>query len=263
MRRIDSSHLSLGMSAVALFVALGGTAVAIGKIGTSQIKDGAVTNAKLHSRAVGPGKLADGGVITSKLANGAVTNGKLAANAVTTSKLADNAVNSAKVADGSLRAADIAPNTFLPAAGTASDSLRLGGLQANQYLQGRGSMVFRRVSLPAGSAPFTFLAFGFGEIQGTCAPGGIPKIRYQSEVSNVNLVDWVSNYGGTTSVSTTNGLSAGTSFEEPHSTVTPQSITWQASYNDGVLDHVATAWTTGQDIGTTSCIFIGQGLTTG
>jgi hypothetical protein len=52
-------------------------------------------------------------------------------------------------------------------------------------------------------------------------------------------------------------------YEEPHSTATPQSVTWQAAYSDGVLDHVATAWTTGQDIGTTSCIFIGQGVTTG
>ena len=64
-------------------------------------------------------------------------------------------------------------------------------------------------------------------------------------------------------MSTTNGLANGGFFEEPHSTTVPQSVTWQAAYSDGVLDHVATAWTTGQDIGTTSCIFIGQGVTTG
>jgi hypothetical protein len=124
-------------------------------------------------------------------------------------------------------------------------------------------MVFRRVSLAAGSPPFTFLSLGFGHIQGTCDAGGVPKIRYVSDVNSVNLVDWVSNFGGTTSLTTTNGLSSGGFFEEPHSTIVPQSVTWQAAYSDGVLDHVATAWTTGQDIGTTSCIFIGQGVTTG
>ncbi len=81
--------------------------------------------------------------------------------------------------------------------------------------------------------------------------------------ATVNLIDWVSNFGGTTSLSTTNGLTNGGFYEEPHSNTFPQSVTWQASYNDGVLDHVATAWTTGQDIGTTSCIFIGQAVTTG
>ncbi len=192
-----------------------------------------------------------------------MTSAKLAGNAVTSSKLANNAVTSAKVADGSLTASDIAPHTFLAANGTAADSGKLGGLPANQYLQGRGSMVFRRVSLPAGSAPFAFLSLGFGQIEGTCAAGGVPKIRYVSNVSSVNLIDWVSNFGGTTNVTTTNGLADGGFFEEPHANTTPQSITWQAAYNDGVLDHVATAWTTGQDIGTTSCIFIGQAATTG
>jgi hypothetical protein len=267
MRRINSSHLSLGMSAVALFVALGGTAVAIGQIGTSQIKNGAVTNAKLHDQAVGPAKLAPGAVTNSKLANNAVTGPKLANNAVTGSKLANNAVTSAKIADGSLTAADVAPNTFLSAGGVAANSLELGGVPAGQYLQGRGSMVFRRVSLPAGSAPFTFLFLGFGEIQGTCTAGGVPKIRYVSDVASVNLIDTVTNFGagtGTTEVNTTNGLTTTGFYEEPHNNTTPQSITWQASYTDASqVDHVATAWTSGQDIGLTSCIFIGQGLTTG
>jgi hypothetical protein len=283
MRRINSSHVSLAISAMALFVALGGTAVAVSRIGTSQIKNkavtgaklrngavtgkklanGAVTNPKLADGAVTTQKLADGAVATQQLGNAAVTTQKLANNAVTTQSLADNAVTSAKVANGSLTASDIAPNTFLAANGTAVDSTKLGGLPANQYVQGRGSLVFRRVQLPAGSAPFTFLSVGFGHIQGVCDAGGIPHIRYVSDVNSVNLIDWVSNFGGTTSVATTNGLGNGGAYEEPHSNLTPQSITWQAAYNDGLLDHVATAWTTGQDIGTTSCIFIGQGVTTG
>ena len=110
---------------------------------------------------------------------------------------------------------------------------------------------------------FAAAYLGFGHIQGTCAAGGVPKIRYVSDVNQVNLIDWVTNYGGATAVNTTNGLTNGGIYEEPHTNVTPQSVTWQSAYNDGVQDHVATAWTTGQDIGGSSCIFIGQGVTTG
>jgi hypothetical protein len=246
MLGINSSRTALALSATALFVSLGGTAFAVSQIGTRQIKNGAVT--------------------TKKLRNGAVTGSKLASNAVATSQLADNAVTSSKVKDGSLTAADVAANTFLAANGTAANSMQLGGLPAGQYVQGRGSQVFRRVQLAAGSAPFSFLSLGFGTIQGTCDAGGVPKIRFVSNVAAVNLIDWVTDYGtphATTDLTTTNGLTNGGFYEVPHTSVVPQEITWQAAYNDGVLDHVATAWTTGQDIGTTSCIFIGQGITTG
>jgi hypothetical protein len=246
MPRIDASRTALALSAGALFISLGGTALAVSQIGTNQIKNGAVT--------------------TKKLRNGAVTRSKLAGGAVGTSQLANNAVTSSKVRDGSLKASDIAANTFLASDGTAANSLQLGGLPAGQYMQGRGSQVFRRVQLAAGSAPFAFLSLGFGTIEGTCAPGGVPKIRFVSNTTTVNLIDWVTDFGaphGTTDVTTTNGLTNGAFFEVPHTTVVPQEVTWQAAYNDGVQDHVATAWTTGQDIGTTSCIFIGQAVTTG
>jgi hypothetical protein len=42
--------------------------------------------------------------------------------------------------------------------------------------------------------------------------------------------------------------------------LTPQSVTWQAAYNDGT-DQVATAWVSDQDEGG-SCVFIAQGTTT-
>ncbi len=103
-------------------------------------KDGAVTTSKLHKQAV----------TTGKLANNAVRSGNLANNAVTTSKLAPNAVTGAQVKDGSLTASDVAPYTFLAANGTASNSLQLGGVPANGFVQGAGSLSSGRVMVPVG-----------------------------------------------------------------------------------------------------------------
>ncbi len=67
--RGNSSRVSLALSATALFVALGGTAVAVtGQIGTKQIANGAVTNAKLHNSSVTATKLHNGAVTTTSCA---------------------------------------------------------------------------------------------------------------------------------------------------------------------------------------------------
>jgi hypothetical protein len=212
------------IATLALFVSLSGAAVAATMIGTNQIKDGAVTKAKIAS----------------------------------------NAVTSAKVKDGSLTSADIAPNTFLGATATANDSSELGGKPANAFVQGTGNMVANRIQINAGQTRI-LMSLGFGYVQGNCKAGGVPQLEYVSESPSVNLVDWLTNYGspsGTAEIHTANGVSQGGTYPQLNSSVTPQSVTWQAAYDDGSTVHTATAWTSGQDIGTTSCIFIGQGLTT-
>ena len=123
-------------------------------------------------------------------------------------------------------------------------------------------MFANRITVPAGQSQL-LLGLGFGDLIGKCAAGGIPQIEYQSNVTSVNLVDWVTDYGapkGTASIHT-HGLQKNGLYIESHSSVVPQSITWQAAYNNG-SPHVATAWTSGQDIGGNSCIFIGQALAT-
>lgn len=124
------------IATIALFVALGGAAVAAGlpkkSVGPQQLKPGAVTTKALHSKAVTSGKigpkavtagklgpnavlpgnlgnglistekLSDGAVIAAKIRNGSVTTNKLNNGAVTTAKLGDGAVNSGKLADGSV-----------------------------------------------------------------------------------------------------------------------------------------------------------------
>lgn len=122
------------IATIALFVALGGAAVAAGlprnSVGTNQLKRGAVSAAKLKRAAVTAGKIApravvagklganavlpgnlgngiistaklsDGSVIASKIKNGVVTTNKLNNGAVTTAKLGDKSVTLGKLADG-------------------------------------------------------------------------------------------------------------------------------------------------------------------
>jgi hypothetical protein len=124
------------LATMALFIALGGVAVAAGlpknSVGPRQLKRGAVTSAKIRKQAVNSAKLATGAVTNGKLGpnsigpnnigNGAVTTPKLGASsviastiknsvittnklnneAVTTAKLDNNAVNTAKLGNESV-----------------------------------------------------------------------------------------------------------------------------------------------------------------
>jgi trimeric autotransporter adhesin len=126
---------------IALFIALGGVAVAAGlprnSVGANQLKRGAVTAAKIRKQAVtsaklapksvingklgpnsvGPGNIGNGAVTTAKLAkasviaetikNSVITTNKLNNEAVTTPKLANEAVTSAKLGKGSVTAAKL------------------------------------------------------------------------------------------------------------------------------------------------------------
>jgi hypothetical protein len=248
MSGTTSSRAALVLSAIALFVALGGTSYA------------AIT-----------------------LARNSVGTKQLKKNAVTAPKIRAGAVNGAKVADGSLTASDIAPNTFLGAnatakdsnklggqppsnfltvTGTAADSQKLGGLPANQYTQGRGSQVFRRaVVAPGGS--LSFLALGFATLTGNCSGGNVPTISFTPSVSDTNYFATITTAPSTVSVDTLNAIPSGVPITEANGSGAPQMITIRDAYNDGVLDHVATAVATGEYLFGVGCVFTGQGLTTG
>jgi hypothetical protein len=129
------------IATMALFIALGGVAVAAGlpknSVGPKQLKRGAVTAAKIRKKAVTSAKLATGAVTIGKLGpnsvgpsnigngaitsaklgpssvlasaikNGVVTTNKLTNEAVTTPKLANEAVTAAKLGKGSVTAAKL------------------------------------------------------------------------------------------------------------------------------------------------------------
>lgn len=120
------------IASIALFVALGGAAVAAGlprhSVGPKQLKRGAVTTRAIKKGAVTSGKLATKSVVAGKLGpnavgpgnigNGAVTSDKIIAGAViassikngvvTTNKLTNNNVTTAKIAEANVTTTKLA-----------------------------------------------------------------------------------------------------------------------------------------------------------
>ena len=89
------------IATIALFVALGGAAVAAGlpknSVGANQLKRGAVTPAKLKRAAVTAGKIAPKAVVAGKLGANAVLPGNLGNGIISTAKLSDSAVIASKI----------------------------------------------------------------------------------------------------------------------------------------------------------------------
>ncbi|HET9199169.1 MAG TPA: hypothetical protein VFN92_13065 [Solirubrobacterales bacterium] len=139
------------IATIALFVALGGAAVAAGlpknSVGTNQIKKGAVSAAKLKrgavtsgkigpkavtagklgANAVLPGNLGDGIITANKLSDGAVIAAKIKNGVVTTNKLNNGAVTTAKLGDGSVTLGKLADNV-VPLLGTLKTGQTLRGV---------------------------------------------------------------------------------------------------------------------------------------
>lgn len=91
------------IASLALFIALGGAAVAAGlpknSVGPNQLKKGAVTPKALRKGAVTSGKIAPKAVVAGKLGPNAVLPGNLGAGIINTSKLSAGAVNAEKIAN--------------------------------------------------------------------------------------------------------------------------------------------------------------------
>jgi trimeric autotransporter adhesin len=139
------------IATIALFVALGGAAIAAGlpknSVGTKQLKRGAVNAAKLKRGAVTPGKIAPRAVVagklganavlpgnlgngiisTVKLSDGAVIASKIKNGVITTNKLTNGAVTTAKLGDGSVTAGKLADN-IAPLLGTLKSGQTLRGV---------------------------------------------------------------------------------------------------------------------------------------
>jgi hypothetical protein len=112
------------IASIALFVALGGAAVAAGlpkhSVGARQLKRGAVNAAALKKGAVTSGKLAPKSVVAGKLGpnsvspgnigNGAITSAKLAAGSVLASTIKNGVITNPKLANGVINTAKLTAN---------------------------------------------------------------------------------------------------------------------------------------------------------
>jgi hypothetical protein len=139
------------IASLALFIALGGAAVAAttlpkNSVGPNQIKRGAVTTAKLRRSAVTSGKLAPKSVIAGKLGPSSVTPGNIGNGAVTTAKLATGSVIASTIKNGVVTANKLA-NEAVTTAKLGKDSVTaaklspeigplLGTLKSGQTLRG-------------------------------------------------------------------------------------------------------------------------------
>jgi hypothetical protein len=110
------------IASLALFIALGGAAVAAGlpkaSVGKAQLKKGAVTSAALANKAVTAGKIGPKAVVAGKLGPNAVLPGnlgpgiidstKISASAVTAEKIKNNVVTTNKLNNGAVTSPKLA-----------------------------------------------------------------------------------------------------------------------------------------------------------
>jgi len=158
--RLPKLTYSNVIASLALFIALGGAAVAAGlpknSVGANQLKRGAVTAAKLKKAAVTSGKLAPKSVIAGKLGanavlpgnigNGAITSDKIGAgaviansiknNVVTTNKLNNKAVTTDKLGNESVTTPILANGSVTPGKLSKEFGPLVSPLKAGQTLQG-------------------------------------------------------------------------------------------------------------------------------
>jgi hypothetical protein len=132
---------SNAIATIALFVALGGAAVAANlprnSVGTKQLKRNAVTAAKLAPKSVKVGKLGPSAVLPGNIVDGGVTTAKIGTNAViarsikngvvTTNKLTNEAVTTAKLGKGSVTLAKLG-DEVAPLIGTLKPGQTLRGV---------------------------------------------------------------------------------------------------------------------------------------
>ncbi len=178
------------IATMALFIALGGVAVAAGlpknSVGPKQIKRGAVTaakirkqavtaaklapqsviNGKLAANSVGPGNIGNGAVTTAKLAKGSViaetiknsvvTTNKLNSEAVTAPKLGKEAVTSAKLDNEAVTSAKLGKGSVTTAKLSDEVGPLLGTLKSGQTLRGVFDMGAVSEEVRGGANSFQF-----------------------------------------------------------------------------------------------------------
>jgi hypothetical protein len=170
------------IATMALFIALGGVAVAAGlpknSVGPKQLKRGAVTTAKIRKKAVTSAKLATGAVTIGKLGpnsvgpsnigNGAITSAKLGPSSVlasaiknsvvTTNKLNNEAVTTPKLANESVTAAKLGKGSVTAAKLSDEIGPLLSNLKSGQTLRGVFDVGGEKVARGAVTFQFPLLA---------------------------------------------------------------------------------------------------------
>jgi hypothetical protein len=206
------------IATLALFVALGGVAVAAGlprnSVGTKQLKRRAVTAAKLAPKsviagklgpnAVGPGNIGNGAVTTAKLAQGSVIASTIKNGVVTTNKLTNEAVTTAKLAKESVTLAKLA-GEVAPLLGTLKSGQTLRGVfdvGGEKVSRGAVSYQFPLLNAPAVSVLKT------GETSANC-PGLGGGNQQTPQATAGNLCVYVTEESGSPALAVENNTRLG------------------------------------------------------
>jgi hypothetical protein len=131
---------ALVISCIALFMALTGSALAVGvgkntvrspqvvdgTLRTADLRDSAVATGKIAPNAVAAGKIAPDAVDTTEIAENGVESSDVAPETLTAGDLGDASVTSSEVADQSLTANDLGPNSV------GSSELQTGSVRSSE-----------------------------------------------------------------------------------------------------------------------------------
>jgi hypothetical protein len=178
------------IASLALFVALGGSAVAAGlaknSVGPNQLKKGAVTGKAIRKQAVTAGKIAPKAVVagklgpnavlpgnlgagiidSSKISAGAVTAEKIKNNVITTNKITNAAVTSQKLAPSGVATSNLAEKAVTTAKlnDGAVTAAKLAPEVLNNVQTLKAGQTLRGVFSLGGTKPVTAKASAFGAI---------------------------------------------------------------------------------------------------
>jgi hypothetical protein len=190
---------------VALFIALGGTAIALpgkSKVKKNDIARGAVVGkaiaadavkkAKIRDGAVGTAKLDAGAVIESTLADFAVTGPKLAEDSVSRNKIVQGSINGGKLANGAIDSAKVAQGSLLAedfAPGQISDAfLHVDAAGAEAFAIQRPGRVYVTATVVAECATLPCNDDYAVEIDGAAVPGTELAFPQALEFEQLTLV---------------------------------------------------------------------------
>ena len=185
-RRIGPPSPAMVVALVALAVSLGGSAWAVTKVGTKQIRNGAVTTQKIR-----------GGAVTSgKLGNGSVTGPKVAAGAIGESDLLDGAVSGDKIAQTTIRAANLrngsVPGRAIQDGAVGNDEVAAGSLGADRLtdaarLSLRGALAYGLVDASNPPDPSLVTSSSSGFLNVTRSSPGIYCLTPAAEVAALSI----------------------------------------------------------------------------
>lgn len=163
------------IATIALFIALGGAAVAAGlpkkSVGPKQLKRGAVTSAAIKRAAVTSGKIAPKAVVAGKLGpnavlpgnivNGAITSAKIGAGAVIAASIKNGVVTTNKLANEAVTAAKLGKGAVTPAKLSDDFGPVLGTLKSGQTLRGVFDLGGGGTATAAGDLAHSAVSFQF------------------------------------------------------------------------------------------------------